>query len=104
MSGVTFRYEQSNSFMKKGVKHTIKENCIDGPKGITIVFLEKIGDEFYKLSVKEVEKNKFEIIEKKGEEIQPTQIIDEKELIKMLKIHKLETIINYVSKDRDTYK
>ena len=30
MSGVTYRYEQSYSFMKKGIKHTIRENVIDG--------------------------------------------------------------------------
>ena len=104
MSGVTYRYEQSYSFMKKGVKHTIKESVIDGNKGLSVMFLEKKGDEFYKMFVKEIEKDKFELVEKKGEEEQPAQTINEKDLMKMLKQHKLETIINYISKERGTYK
>jgi hypothetical protein len=68
------------------------------------MFLEKKGDEFYKLYIKEIEKNKFEVAEKKGENEQPKKMIDEKEVIKMLKPHKLETIINYISKERGTYK
>jgi hypothetical protein len=104
MSGVTYRYEQSYSFMKKGVKHTIKENVIDGSKGLTIMFLEKKGDEFYKMYAKEVEKDKFEVVEKKGEEEQPKQMVSEKDLLKMLKAHKLETISNYMTKERGTYK
>ena len=104
MSGVTYRYEQSYSFMKKGVKHTIKESVIDGNKGLSVMFLEKKGDEFYKMYVKEIEKDKFELVEKKGEQEQPVQMINEKDLMKMLKQHKLETIINYISKERGTYK
>lgn len=104
MSGVTYRYEQSYSFMKKGVKHTIKESVIDGNKGLSVMFLEKKGDEFYKMFVKEIEKDKYELVEKKGEEEQPAQTINEKDLMKMLKQHKLETIINYISKERGTYK
>jgi len=104
MSGVTYRYEQSYSFMKKGVKHTIRESVIDGTKGLTIMFLEKKGDEFYKVYVKELEKDKFEVVEKKGEEEQPKETVNEKDLLKMLKTHKLETIINYISKERGTYK
>ena len=104
MSGVTYRYEQKYSFMKKGVKHTIKENVIDGTKGLTIVFLEKKGDELYKMYVKEVEKDKFDVIEKKGDNEQPKETVNEKDLLKMLKAHKLETIINYMSKERGTYK
>jgi hypothetical protein len=104
MSSITFRYEQNYSFVKKGIKHTIKESVIDGTKGITIMFLEKKGDEFYKMYVKEIEKDKFEIIEKKGEDEQPKETISEKELIKLLKKYKLDTIINYLSNERGTYK
>jgi hypothetical protein len=104
MSGITFRYEQSYSFMKKGIKHTIKENVIDGPKGVTIMFLEKKGDEFYKMYAKEVEKDNYEVAEKKGETEQPLRNVNEKELIKMLKEHKLDTIVNYMTKERGTYK
>ena len=104
MSGITYRYEQSYSFMKKGIKHKIKESVIDGNKGLTIMFLDKKDNEFYKIYIKEIEKDKYEVVEKKGEVEQPKQIVDEKDVLKMLKTHKLETIINYMSKERGTYK
>ena len=104
MSGVTYRYEQNYSFTKKGVKHTVKEQVIDGNKGVSIMFLEKKGEEFYKLYVKEVEKDKFEATEKKGEVEQPMQVVSEKDVLKMLKNLKLETVINYMTKERGTYK
>jgi hypothetical protein len=104
MSSVTYRYEQSYSFLKKGVKHTIREQVIDGSKGLSIMFLEKKGDEFYKLYAKETEKDKFELQEKKGEVEEPSKVISEKELLKIIKDKKLESIINYVTKERGTYK
>lgn len=105
MSAVKFRYDQNYSFIKKGIKHTIKENVIDGDKGLSVMFLHKQGeDSFYKLYAKEVEKDKYEIIEKNNEIEEAPITINEKELLKKLKDRKLETIINYINKDRGTYK
>jgi hypothetical protein len=104
MSSITYRYEQNYSFVKKGIKHTIKESVIDGSKGLSLVFLEKKGEEFYKMYAKETEKDKFEVSEKKGEKEEPVKTVSEKELIKMLKEHKLDTIINFITKERGTYK
>jgi len=61
MSSITYRYEQNYSFVKKGIKHTIKESVIDGSKGLSLVFLEKKGEDFYKMYAKETEKDKFEV-------------------------------------------
>jgi len=104
MSSVTYRYEQSYSFLKKGVKHSIKEQVIDGAKGLSVMYLEKKGEEFYKFYVRETEKDKFELTEKKGEVEQAPKIISEKDLLKMLKEKKLEAILNYVTKERGSYK
>ena len=103
MSKPTYRYEQSYQFLKKGVKHTIREQVIDGEKGISIMFLKKVGDEFYKLYVKEEGKDKYLIKEKVGENETEKQIT-EKELLKMLKSEKLDVIINFVTKERGSYK
>jgi len=103
MSQVTYRYEQNYSFQKKGVKHTVKEQVIDGSLGLTVMYLEKKGDEFYKLYAKETEKEKFELKEKKGEK-EEDKVITLKDLLKMLKDKKLDTIINYINKERGTYK
>jgi uncharacterized Fe-S center protein len=104
-TGPVYRYEQSYQFKKKGVKHTIKHQIFDGPKGLTIMFLKKVGEEFYKLYAKENEKEKgsFTLTEKVGEE-ETTKVINEKDLLKMLKTEKLEDAINFVTKERGTYK
>jgi hypothetical protein len=104
MSSVTYRYEQSYSFLKKGIKHTIREQVIDGSKGLSVMFLEKKGDEFYKMYAKETEKDKFEVEEKKGETEEPIKTISEKELLKVLSSKKLDAIVNYITKERGTYK
>jgi hypothetical protein len=104
MSTVTYRYEQNYSFLKKGVKNTIKEQVIDGPKGLSVMFLKKEGDNFYKLYAKETEKDKIVVQEKEGNTDKPEQIVTLKELLKILKTQKLDSIINYISKERGMYK
>lgn len=103
MSKPTYRYEQSYQFLKKGVKHTVREQVVDGEKGLSIMFLKKVGDEFYKLYAKETQKDKFLIKEKVGEK-ETEKEISEKDLLKMLKSEKLDDIINFVTKDRGSYK
>ena len=104
MSKPTYRYEQSYQFNKKGVKHTIREQVIDGEKGLTIMFLKKVGDEFYKLYVKEDKENETYNIKEKIGEKETEKKINQKELLKMLKSEKLDSIIEFISKERDTYK
>ena len=67
------------------------------------MFLEKTGDEFYKMYAKETEKNKFDLIETKGDKEETTSI-DEKTLLKLLKDRKLDGIITFITKERGTYK
>jgi hypothetical protein len=67
------------------------------------MFLKKVGEEFYKLYVKETEKDKFEVKEKVGEKETEKQV-NEKDLLKMLKSEKLDSIIEFVTKDRGSYK
>ena len=70
-STVVYRHEVNKSFKLKGVKNTVKENVIDGEKGLSFMFLKKVGDsdaDFYKLYVAEnKETGKFMVKEKKGE-------------------------------------
>jgi hypothetical protein len=104
MSSVTYRYNQGYSFLKKGIKHTIKETLIDGTSGLTISFLEKSGDKFYKFYIKELKKDEYEVKEKKDQTDLPVKTINEKELMKLLKEHKLDIMLNYLNKERGTYK
>lgn len=103
MSSVTYRYEQNYSFRKKDVKHTIKEQVIDGTKGLTVMYLHKEGEKFFKLYAKEESKDKFKVQVKEGEKISESDM-NEKDLLKVLKNHKLNTIIDYITKERGTYK
>ena len=103
MSKPTYRYEQSYQFLKKGVKHTVREQVVDGEKGLSIMFLKKVGEEFYKFYAKETGKDTFSIKEKVGDK-ESEKVMSEKDLLKMLKSEKLEGIINFVTKERGTYK
>ena len=103
MSSITYRYDQSYQFTKKGVKNSISEKVIDGTLGLTIVYSVKKGDEYTKIYVKEISKDKFKLVETVGEK-ESEKEISSKELIAMLKKNKLDTIVEYVAKDRGTYK
>lgn len=103
MSKPTYRYEQSYQYLKKGVKHTIREQVVDGEKGLSIMFLKKVGEDFYKLYVKEDSKDKFTVKEKVGDK-ETEKSVNEKDLLKMLKDEKLDAILNFVTKERGSYK
>jgi len=105
MSTVTYRYEQSYSFKKKGVKHTIREQIIDGQKGLSIKFLKKVGDDFYRIYAVEKEGDKDKIIlkEKMGEK-ETEKEVTQKDLLKILKAEKLDSMIEYINKNRGSYK
>jgi len=107
MSTVNYRYEQSFSFKKKGIKNTVREQVIDGQTGLSIMYLKKEGDNnFYKIYVREDEKNKnqFVLKEKKNDDAEVEKQINEKDLAKLLKSLKLDVISNYVANERGTYK
>lgn len=85
MSTIKFRHELSTTVInKKGEKETMKENIIDGEKGLYISLLTKKGEDFYKIKIKELEGGKFEVVEKKGEK-EDTKSVDMKEVEKMIK-------------------
>ena len=104
-STVTFRYEFTQAFQKKGIKHLIKEEIIDGAKGLFFKLLTKKGDVFYRIEAKEDENNKdkFLIKEKKGEN-ETQKEVTLSELKKLLAADNLDFAKKYITKDRDTYK
>ena len=106
MSAVTYRHELNLCFKKKGIKHTIKEIIIDGTKGLTFMFLKKIGEnEFYKIYANE-SNGKYNIVEQKttNKEDTTTSQKTETEVSKIIKSNKdLEFIKNYMEKLRGTF-
>jgi hypothetical protein len=103
MSSITYRYDQKYKFTKKGIQNLISEKVIDGTEGLTIVHTVIKGDEYNKMYIKEISKDKFKLVETVGDKDTEKEI-NSKDLIKLLKQHKLETIAEYVSKDRGTFK
>ena len=66
-STVTYRHELNHSFKKKGIKHVMKEMIIDGAKGLSFMFLKKIGeDSFYKIYGEEKSSGVYRIEEQTG--------------------------------------
>jgi hypothetical protein len=103
-STVTFRHEYSESFKLKGVKHLIKQNIIDGAKGLSFMFLKKVGDdEFYKVYAMETD-GKYKVEETKGEKKTESEL-SEADVKKMLKSNKdFDFVLNYMDNDRGKYK
>ena len=87
---IIFRLSNSLSETKKGVKFTTKKDLLYGELGLSFRYLQKVGDDnskFYKINVREGPKDKYSIVEKKGEK-QTESEIDKKALIKMVKVNK----------------
>ena len=104
MSLVVYRHENNKQFKKNGVGHTIKEKIIEGDRGLTFEFVKKEGNDFYRISAREVSKDMFNIIEKKGDK-ESTSDKGLADVKKMLSENKdLAFIKNYIEKERGTYK
>ena len=104
MSLVVYRHENNKQFKKNGVGHTIKEKIIEGDRGLTFEFVKKEGNDFYRISAREVSKDMFNIIEKKGEK-ESTSDKGLADVKKMLSENKdLAFIKNYIEKERGSYK
>lgn len=104
MSSVFYRYENSQTMVKKGVKHVVKESIIDGTQtGISFEFLEKTGeDKFYRVKVKQLESGNYEVKEKKNNDDETTKEVKESDLMKMISGNKsLKFVETYMKKERE---
>ena len=104
MSSVFYRYENSQTMVKKGVKHVVKESIIDGTQtGISFEFLEKTGeDKFYRVKVKQLESGNYEVKEKKNNDDETTKELKESDLMKMVSGNKnLKFVETYMKKERE---
>lgn len=88
MSTVTFRHESSRMEEGSKGKHLVKENITDGEKGLSIMFLKKDGEDFYKIYLKEdKESGKYIGDETKGD-VKKDMNISESEFKKMVNANK----------------
>jgi len=103
MSSPVFRHEYQRKVNIKGVQELVKEGLMDGHKGLSFILTKKIGDKFYRVNVRETNKDKFEITERKDEK-ETTGEIDLLELKKLLKSNKdLDFVKNYIDNERSNF-
>ena len=110
MSTVTYRYTNSLQRKVDGTSQTIKESIIDGEKGLSFTFTKKMGEkDFYKLIAKEVENDKFMVVErmddKKNDQVKKESEMTSAELMKMIKSNKdLKFVVDYMTKEKKKQK
>ena len=103
MSSVLYRHENNKSMIKDGKKIVIKESIIDGNKGLSFLFLEKEGDEFYRIIARKLDNGEFEIKEKKKDN-EEKKNLKESEVMKMLSSNKkLKFVLDYLNNERKKY-
>jgi hypothetical protein len=88
MSTVKYRHEFNKAFVNDGIKNLIKEKLIDGSKGLSFELTTKEGNAFHRISVKQIEENKYIIKEKIDEKIIPEKEIILTDLKKIIKENK----------------
>ena len=103
-STVTYRHNQSYNFKKGGVKHVVKEDLIDGEKGLSFHFLKKVGDnKFFSITVREDSKDNFSVRVKDGDKSSESNV-DMPGLLKVIKGNKeLDFVNEYLTKERGSY-
>ena len=100
-----YRYEHSSSYTLDNKKYLVKENFIDGEKGLALTYIKKDGDKFYRITVKETTKDVFSIITKKNEDPETKEELNLTKFKKLLQTNKdLEFVKKYFENDRGKYK
>ena len=103
MCSPVFRHEYQRKINNKGVHELIKEGLMDGNRGLSFILTKKVGDKFYRISVNETDKYKFQVKEKIDDN-ETTRDIDMAELKKMIKFNKDLTFVkNYIENERTNF-
>jgi hypothetical protein len=104
MSTVTFRHENNYSYKKGGVKHVIKEEIIDGEKGLSFHYLKKSGeDKFHSITVRQSgTEDNYSVRQKVGDKSSDSNmtLADLSKMIKSMK--ELKFVAEYLP-ERGTY-
>ncbi len=105
MSTIVFRRERNDTYKLNGVKHVIKEDIIDGEKGLSFHYLSKVGeDKFHSITVRQIAgEDKFSVRQKIDDKTDDSEM-SLSELEKMVKkMKELKFVADYMS-ERGKYK
>ena len=100
-----YRYEHSSSYTLDNKKYLVRENFIDGEKGLALTYIKKDGEKFYRINVKETSKDVFSVKIKKNEDAESVEELNLAKFKKLLQTNKdLEFVKKYFENDRGKYK
>jgi hypothetical protein len=105
MSTIVFRRERNDTYKLNGVKHVVKEDIIDGEKGLSFHYLSKVGeDKFHSITVRQMEgEDKFSVRQKINDKQEDSEmsLTDLEKMVKKMK--ELKFVADYMS-ERGKYK
>jgi hypothetical protein len=105
MSTIVFRREKNEVYKINGVKHVLKEDIIDGEKGLSFHVLSKVGeDKFHSITVRQIAgEDKFSVRQKINDKTEDSEM-SLGELEKMVKkMKELKFVADYLG-ERGKYK
>jgi hypothetical protein len=105
MSTIVFRRERNDTYKLNGIKHVLKEDIIDGEKGLSFHYLSKVGeDKFHSITVRQISgEDKFSVRQKIDDKTEDSDM-SLAELEKMVKkMKELKFVADYMS-ERGKYK
>ena len=109
MSTVKYRHKQNKKYKLKGLLHVVKEQIIDGDKGLSFSLLTKDETKdgktnFYRIFVMETEKDTFTVKEKVDDKENEDKTVTMAELKKIITANKdLAFVKQYIDKERGSY-
>ena len=101
---LTYRHSQSFTKLIKGVKHAIKEDLMDGKKGLSFHYMNKVGDsKFFSITVRQTSEDNFSVRSKTDDNQSDTDV-NMVGLMKIIKDNKdLDFVNKYLTDERGKY-
>ena len=94
-STLTYRHSQSFTKLIKGVKHAIKEDLVDGKKGLSFHYMNKVGDsKFFSITVRQTSEDNFSVRSKTDDNQSDSDV----NMVGLMKIIKENKDLDFVNK------
>ena len=103
-AAVLYKKVNSSTTNTHKKRQTLEKQVFDGPKGMTAKLFQKEDDKVLKVSIKELDKDKFGIRISKNKKTEEKEL-NMKDLVKFLKGNKdLDFVLKYVENDMEKFR
>ena len=100
-SDIKFLHDKRNVSISNGQKIVHEEYVIDSPKGLTIKFYHKEGDNFHKVTIKALDDGNYKFISSRNDEDRREEVLSKKDLLNELSKSKmLKFAVDYLDKQQ----